>query len=247
MNNDSIARHLREYATEMDRVGGLFRARSYRAAAFAIARLQRPLGDILVEGGRAALEAIPGIGLSMAYTIEAMLTSGEFRVLREPVAPQKALITLPGVGPRLAEMLRDRLGVTTLEGVRDAARDGRLAKYAGRRQVQGITAAVEARMRQESAPAALDEPAVEDLLAFDREFRADGSRQERRGGWALRASAANTALAHRLGMTADWVVIDFERGEVSGQRTVVTEARGDRVVRGREAECRRARGEASAA
>jgi DNA polymerase (family X) len=64
---------------------------------------------------------------------------------------------------------------------------------------------------------------------------------KRRGGWGYRALFSNTALAHRLRQTRDWVVIYFENGLSSGQRTVVTENRGDlrgrRVVRGRELEC----------
>ena len=64
----------------------------------------------------------------------------------------------------------------------------------------------------------------------------------RRNGWRYRALYSNTALAHRLGQTRDWVVIYFDDGFSSGQRTVVTETRGDlrgrRVVRGREWECR---------
>ena len=58
----------------------------------------------------------------------------------------------------------------------------------------------------------------------------------------LRLLFWNTALAHRLGQTHDWVVVYFDDGVISGQCTVVTETRGDlrglRVVRGRERECR---------
>jgi len=65
----------------------------------------------------------------------------------------------------------------------------------------------------------------------------------RRGGWHFTALYSNTATAHRLGRTRDWVVIYFYDGEhAEGQHTVVTETRGPlagrRVVRGREAECR---------
>jgi hypothetical protein len=56
-----------------------------------------------------------------------------------------------------------------------------------------------------------------------------------------------------MGQTHDWVVIYFDDGFSKGQRTVVTETRGDlrgrRVVRGRESECRalyRSREEAAA-
>src|SRR5690606_5097006 len=64
----------------------------------------------------------------------------------------------------------------------------------------------------------------------------------RRDGWKFRALFANSALAHRLGRTDDWVVIYFHNDRHTGQRTIVTEERGElrgrRVVRGREDECR---------
>ena len=108
------------------------------------------------------------------------------------------------------------------------------------------------------------EPPIDDLLAVDAEYRrqADGDILPTitprrfnpdnepwlplyitdRGGWRFRALFSNTALAHRLGRTRDWVVISFHDGFTSGQRTVVTETMGDlrgrRVVRGRERECR---------
>ena len=62
-------------------------------------------------------------------------------------------------------------------------------------------------------------------------------------GWSLTALYSNTALAHRLGRTRDWVVLYFERDGDEDQCTVVTERsgrlKGRRVVRGREAECSR--------
>jgi hypothetical protein len=64
----------------------------------------------------------------------------------------------------------------------------------------------------------------------------------RRGNWHFAALYSNTARAHELGKTNDWVVLYFHAdhgGEA--QRTVVTETRGTlagrQVVRGREAEC----------
>jgi hypothetical protein len=64
-----------------------------------------------------------------------------------------------------------------------------------------------------------------------------------RDGWSLTVLFSNTALAHELGRTNDWVVIYFGRdGGPEHQRTIVTETRGPlegrRVVRGREAACR---------
>ena len=63
-----------------------------------------------------------------------------------------------------------------------------------------------------------------------------------RGPWQFTALFSNTARAHDLGRTREWVVIYFHTdSEPEGQRTIVTESRGNlvakRVVRGREAEC----------
>jgi putative hydrolase len=63
-----------------------------------------------------------------------------------------------------------------------------------------------------------------------------------RGRWHFSVLFSNTALAHQLGRTHDWVVIYFHSDSLAeGQRTVVTEtkgpSRGKRVVRGRETEC----------
>jgi hypothetical protein len=64
-----------------------------------------------------------------------------------------------------------------------------------------------------------------------------------RDGWHFTALYSNTARAHELGRTRDWVVIFcYDHAHVEQQCTVVTEHAGDlagrRVVRGRESECR---------
>ena len=61
-----------------------------------------------------------------------------------------------------------------------------------------------------------------------------------RDGWSFTALYSNTARAHELGRTRDWVVIYFEHDGHEDQCTVVTEysgpLAGKRVVRGREGE-----------
>jgi hypothetical protein len=64
-----------------------------------------------------------------------------------------------------------------------------------------------------------------------------------REGWHFTALFSNTARAHELGRTRDWVVLYFyDDHHAESQRTVVTEQRGPlagrRVIRGREPECR---------
>jgi putative hydrolase len=63
-----------------------------------------------------------------------------------------------------------------------------------------------------------------------------------RPGWHITALYSNTARAHELGRVHDWVVLYAEdEAHHERQYTVVTATRGvlvgQRVVRGREAEC----------
>lgn len=285
MTNATIADKLTEYANYLEaREANVYRVRAYRQAAQTVLGLDRQVSDLLVAEGRAGLEALPGIGAHLSYTIEALVKTGEFKTMdREGghIDPERLFLSLPGVGPHLARTIRDQLGITTLEELERAAHDGRLTKLGvGPKRVRGLTDALAGRLgRYRLAEPVRGEPSVADVLAIDQEYRAGAEESRlptiaprrfnpenepwlplyhtRRNGWRYRALYSNTALAHRLGQTRDWVVIYFDDGFSSGQRTVVTETRGDlrgrRVVRGREWECRehyqlgsRANGEAPA-
>ena len=61
-------------------------------------------------------------------------------------------------------------------------------------------------------------------------------------GWHFTAMYSNTARAHQLDKTRDWVIIYFyDEHHQEGQHTIVTETHGPlqgrRVVRGREEAC----------
>jgi DNA polymerase (family 10) len=62
-----------------------------------------------------------------------------------------------------------------------------------------------------------------------------------REGLHFTALFSNTARAHDLGKTRDWVVVYYDQDGHENQCTVVTEHHGpmtgERVVRGREREC----------
>ncbi len=109
-----------------------------------------------------------------------------------------------------------------------------------------------------------DEPEVRLLLDVDREYREGATSgtlrkiapkrfnpggeawlpilHTVRGPWHFTALYSNTALAHRLGRTGDWVVVYSigTPGQKAGVHVTETQdpARGLRVVRGREAECK---------
>jgi hypothetical protein len=130
----------------------------------------------------------------------------------------------------------------------------------------GLAGMLARRRSRSSAPvsnAAADErPPVDLLLEVDAEYRRRAEAGElrtiaprrfnpsgrawlpilhtERRDWHFTALYSNTARAHRLGRTHDWVVIYYERDGSEGQCTVVTEHQGVRaglrVVRGRESE-----------
>lgn len=191
--------------------------------------------------------------------------------LKGEVTPEALFRTIPGIGPELAHRLIDTLDVDTLEELEAALRLGEAGvEGIGPRRREAILAALGerlSRMRRPAGPARSqsEEPPVSLLLDADALYRAKAEAGElrriapkrfnptgeawlpvmhaRRGDWHLTVLYSNTARAHELERTHDWVVIYFHENDgPEGRRTVVTERRGPldgkRVVRGREAECR---------
>ena len=193
--------------------------------------------------------------------------------LRGSADPVQLLTAVPGLGHRLAERIHDELQVDTLEGLELVAHDGRLESVpgVGPRRAAAIRASLQtmlSRSRPHHAPrtqGAADGPGVAILLAVDDEYRRKAEAgslptiaprrfnpegeswlpvlHAERDGWHFTALYSNTAQAHQLGRTRDWVVLYFYDDEhAEGQHTVVTETHGPlagrRVVRGRETECR---------
>jgi putative hydrolase len=160
--------------------------------------------------------------------------------------------------------------VDTLEALEVAAHDGRLETVpgVGARRATTIRANLANMLarRRGQPERRLDGPAIEVVLDVDREYRDKAEAGElatiapkrfnpdnkawlpvlhtNRGSWHFTVLYSNTARAHELQRTRDWVVVYFyDDSHQEGQHTVVTETRGPlvgrRVVRGREAECRR--------
>ncbi len=195
------------------------------------------------------LTSVPGIGEELARRLHHELGVETLEEL-EVAAHDGRLAGVRGFGPRRVEALRHAL----------AGLLGRSARRRARRQ----------RWLEAPPPADLgppepvaERPSLAALLEVDAEYRRRAEAGElhriaprrfnpegrawlpvlhaEREGFALTALYSNTARAHELGATRDWVVIYSERDGEEGQCTVVTERRGPlagrRVVRGREAEC----------
>ena len=248
-----------------------FRINAYVRAARTLRSLDANVRDILDDEGIEGLIELPGIGKGLAAAIDEIARTGrlsQFDRLRGESSPEVLFQSLPGVGPGLAHTIHETLHVDTLEALEVAAHDGRLLDEVpgiGSRRAASIRAGLadilrRGRRYQRPAHAA---PSVATLLAIDARYRRLAAADKlpkiapkrfnpegrawlpvmhtKRGDWHFTALYSNTARAHELGRTDDWVVIYYVDGDhEEGQNTVVTEThgprQGQRVVRGRERE-----------
>jgi DNA polymerase (family X) len=270
--NATIAAKLRDMADVLEQQDASpFRVSAYWRAAASIETMGEGVDAILARKGRDGLIALPGIGAGIASAIAEMCATGRWGQLDRltgALDPAQLFRLIPGVGKELASRLHDELGVDTLEQLEIAAHDGRLEAMAGvgPRRTAAIRSFLSDRLgrRRLRRATGAERPPVGTLLAIDAAYRAKASAgllrtiaprrfnpggeawlpimHETRGKWRFTALYSNTATAHALKRTRDWVVIYYQAdGAAEGQCTVVTETQGPcrtrRVVRGREGEC----------
>jgi DNA polymerase/3'-5' exonuclease PolX len=88
MDNRMIADRLMAYARFLNESdSNLYRRRAYRRAAEILLRLDQSVEVIVEQQGRKGLETLPGIGSHLAYTIEGLVRTGEFRTLTRGEKP----------------------------------------------------------------------------------------------------------------------------------------------------------------
>ncbi|MBK9013958.1 MAG: DNA-binding protein [Saprospiraceae bacterium] len=256
------------------------RIRAYRRAANIILQRAENLSDVVAGGDGVALESIPGIGESLARTIEEYVKTGKSQQLQRlmgEVAPKEVFEQVPGIGPDLAERIVHELGIKTLEELEQAAHDGKLRKVEGfgskrveaiQMSLAGMLSGFARRSVMRTVPQVKPQsyrPEIAQLLEVDKEYRQKVSAGElkriapkrfnpdnetwlpiyhvEKGNWTFTTLFSNTARAHKLNKTNDWVILFYEKNGKEDQATVVTETSGPlegrRVVRGREEECKR--------
>lgn len=212
------------------------------AASGRLRMLERLEGQVSPED---LFSSVPGIGEELARRIHTHLGAETLEEL-ELAAHNGQLERVPGFGPRRAEAVRE-----ILAGL--LSRSGRRRSRLVDRQLG----------RHGDWQAEAERPRVDLILRIDLEYRERSDAGELRtitprrfnpehrawlpilhrelDGWTFTALFSNTARAHELQMTRDWVIVYYERDGDEGQATVVTERHGRmmgaRVVRGREVEC----------
>src|SRR6185437_15264452 len=133
MRNGEIAEAFEELASLYELDGAVvYRVVAYRNAAKAIREAGVSVAE-MAKQGRA--EELAGVGKTIAEKIDALLESGSIPSADKLKARIPAglieVTRIPGLGPKRARLLYEHLGVTSLDELRKATEEGRLADVPG--------------------------------------------------------------------------------------------------------------------
>ena len=151
--NTEIARVFREVADQLELShANQFRIRAYRNAARTVEDSTRSISSIARTTPK-ELEELPGIGADLAGKIREIVSTGTLPMLatleRHALKGAAELMHVPGIGPRKARVLAQRLHVRSVGGLKRAAREGRIHR------LRGFGAKTEERILTELASPAL--------------------------------------------------------------------------------------------
>ncbi len=197
--------------------------------------LQRLVGEVAPEE---ILKQVPGIGDELARRVIEELDVRNLEAL-EQAAHNGRLAEVRGFGDDRVRAVR-----LSLAGLLSGAAQSRMARVSPRDQSQerpdlGLLLEIDEEYRRKAEAGKLKQIAPKRFNPENEAWLPILNTE--RKGWDFTALYSNTAQAHELGKTHDWVVIYYDReGQPKNQATVVTEMSGPlegrRVVRGREAE-----------
>jgi DNA polymerase (family 10) len=132
--NEEVAERFEEMADLLAATGVEYKPRSYRRAAENVRDHPTPVEELVAEG-KAAVEGIDGVGDALAAKIVEYVETGEIEelaALREELPVEMAALTsVEGVGPKTVGDLYEALGITTLDELEAAARDGEIREVSG--------------------------------------------------------------------------------------------------------------------
>ncbi len=271
LSNSEMASRLEELARVLeDQNANPFRVKAYQGAARTIREWPEPVADLARRAGIAGLRDIPGIGERLGQATYQLAMTGQLPMLarlRGEADPVEVLGSVIGIGPTTAQRIHERLGIHTLEELEIAAHDGRLERLGiGKKRLQGVRDALAGRLGRQGRRHAAEEsppPDIAEILDVDKEYRRKVASNSltmiaprrfnplheawlpvlhtQRGDRHYTVLFSNTARAHELGRTKDWVVMFFDGKDGERQCTVLTGARGAlrgrRIVAGRNGEC----------
>jgi DNA polymerase (family 10) len=133
MKNKEIAQIFWEIASLLSlKNENPFRIRAYEKAAQVIESLPQPIEEIYEEG---KLQTLPGIGSGMVEKISEYLSTGSLKYLedlrKEIPAGLLEIMSIPGMGPKKAKLVYDKLHITSIAELEKAAKEGKLRHLEG--------------------------------------------------------------------------------------------------------------------
>ncbi len=171
--NTDLAGQLQLLADLMELEGGDgFRIAAYRRAATRILETGSSVAQLALDGRAKQLQ---GIGKTIEQKIVEAIEDGEMHALtkRKAVVPAEvaSFMRLPGLGPKTARRIWKELGITTVEGLRDAAEAHRLRDLdgLGAKSEERILAALSKDQKAQGPPRALLGTALPRLRAVAEE------------------------------------------------------------------------------
>jgi len=132
MRNQVIAKIFNEIADILEIKGdNPFRIRAYRRAAQNIDGLAKDVSEISEED----LRKIPGIGADLADKIQEYVKTGRLRLydelMNEVPSGLVDLLSVPGIGPKTAGLLSEKLHIRDIDDLEKHAKDGTLKGLPG--------------------------------------------------------------------------------------------------------------------
>ncbi|MBL7209766.1 MAG: DNA polymerase/3'-5' exonuclease PolX [Dehalococcoidia bacterium] len=130
MKNTAIAKVFQDIADLLELKGeNPFKIRAYQRAARTINHLPKEIEIMLEEGED--LKNIPGVGEAIAKKTTELVTTGKLGYYEELKArfPEgiTSLLEIPGIGPKIAKRLSSELGISSVDGLEQAIKDGQVA------------------------------------------------------------------------------------------------------------------------
>jgi len=130
--NKQVSQLLDEIADLLEVQDDRFRPRAYRRAARQIETLSEDIQEVYERGD---IEKIPWVGSGIGKKITEFLSTGQLEYLNElrrEVDPGlSGIMEIEGIGPKTAFLLYETLNINTIDGLEEAAKEGRLQGIKG--------------------------------------------------------------------------------------------------------------------
>ncbi len=135
MLNYEIAETFYGIADILEMLGVAWKPIAYRRAARQLESLGKDVKDIYVVGGVDAIQEIPAIGEALAQKIAEYIETGkinEFETLKAKLPEGLArLLEIESIGPKRAAILYRKLKIKSIDDLKKAIKENRIAKLAG--------------------------------------------------------------------------------------------------------------------